>query len=68
MFYLIKEWVVSSPGSGSVGMSTHTHFDHRLDVIARQLTTLNNPNTDLLIMENRVKYMNKLLHKKQFTV
>lgn len=30
-----------------MGLSTYTHFNHRLDVVARQLSTLDNPNTDL---------------------
>lgn len=45
--YLIKEGVVSPLDPCPVGLSTHTDLHHRLDVVARQLTGLNDPNTDL---------------------
>ena len=50
--YLIKERVVSSSDSCSVGLSAHIHFHNRLYVVARQLSTLDNPNTDLDITSN----------------
>ncbi len=45
--YLIKVWVISFPDPSPVCLSTHMHFDHRFDVISRQLTSLNHPHTDL---------------------
>ena len=45
--YLIKEGVIPSSYSSPVGLSAHICFHHRLDVVARQLSTLDNSNTNL---------------------
>lgn len=45
--YLVKVWVISFSDPSSVCLSTHMHFDHRFDVISRQLTSLNHPHTYL---------------------
>jgi len=45
--YLVEVGVVSSPDARPVGLSTHAHLHHRLDVVARELSTLDNTNTDL---------------------
>lgn len=53
--YLIKEGVVSSSDPGSVGLSAHIHFDNWFDVVSRQLSALNNSNTNLVIEDNSVR-------------
>lgn len=45
--YLIKEGVVSPPDPCPVGLFTHVNLHHRFDVVAGQLTGLNDPNTNL---------------------
>lgn len=45
--YLIKERVVPPLDPGPVGLSTRMDFHHGFDVVARQLTGLNDPNTYL---------------------
>lgn len=50
--YLIKERVISSSDSSPVAVFTHIHLNHWLDVVARQLSALNNPNTNLDIESN----------------
>lgn len=52
MQYLIKERVISSSYSSPVRLSTNIHFHHWLDVVARQLSPLDNPNTNLDIPSN----------------
>lgn len=49
--YLIKEWVVSPPNPSPVGVSTYVHLNHWFDVVARQLTALDDPNTNLDIYQ-----------------
>lgn len=49
--YLIKEGVVSPLDPCPVGLSTHINLHHRLDVVARQLTGLNDPHTNLKEMK-----------------
>lgn len=50
--YLVKKGVISSSNSGPVGLSAYIHLNHWLDVVARQLSTLDNPNTNLHIASN----------------
>lgn len=45
--YLIKERVVPPLDPGPVGLSTHMDLHHRFDVVSRQLTGLDDPNTNL---------------------
>ena len=45
--YLIEERVISSSYSSPVSLSACVHLDHRLDVVAGQLSSLDNPNADL---------------------
>lgn len=45
--YLIKERVVPPLDPGPVGLSTHMDLHHRFDVVSRQLTGLNDSNTNL---------------------
>lgn len=45
--YLIKERAISSSYSSPLGMSTYIHLNHWLDVVARQLSTLDNSNANL---------------------
>lgn len=50
--YLIEERVISSSDSSPVGLSTNMHLHHWFDVVARQLSTLDNPNANLDIASN----------------
>lgn len=45
--YLIKERVVSPLDPGPVGLSTHMDLHYGFDVVSRQLTGLDDPNTNL---------------------
>lgn len=45
--YLIKIWIIAPPYSSSVCVSACVDFHHRLDVVARQLATFNDPNPNL---------------------
>lgn len=45
--YLVKEGVISSSDSSPVGLSTNIHLHHWFDVVARQLSTLDNSNANL---------------------
>lgn len=45
--YLIKERVVPPLDPGPVGLSTHMDLHHGFDVVSRQLTGLDDPNTNL---------------------
>lgn len=47
LWYLIKEGVVTPLDPCPVGLSTHVDLHHGFDVIPRQLTGLDDPNTDL---------------------
>lgn len=46
--YLIKERVVSLLDPGPVGLVAHRDLHHWLDVVARQLTGLDDPYADLV--------------------
>lgn len=77
--YLVKEWVVSSSDPGPVGLSTHWHLNHRLNVVARQQPTLDHPHTNLGIASNNYTaetgkhtddlytYICNMLHEFNFT-
>lgn len=49
--YLIKEGVVSRLDSRPVGLSTHMNLHHWFDVVARQLTGLDDSDTDLKVLQ-----------------
>lgn len=51
--YLVEKRVISSPYSGPVCLPTDIHLNHWFDVVARQLSTLDNPNTNLNIANHR---------------
>lgn len=56
---LIEERVVSSPDSGPVGLSANIHFHHWLYVVAWQLTTLDNTNSNLVFKIEKRRQMKK---------
>lgn len=64
--YLIKERIVSTLDSCSVSLAAHMNLHHRFDVVARQLSGLNDTNTDLEDSPKKVSnyfwpnYANKL--------
>lgn len=45
--YLIEKWVVSSPDSRPVGLSTHAHLNYWFDVVAGQLAALDDTYSNL---------------------
>ena len=51
--HLVKVGIISSSDSCPVGLSTHIHLHHRPDVIARKLSTLDNPDTNLDVAERQ---------------
>lgn len=51
--YLIKVRVVSLFNPGPVSLSTSIHLNHRFDVVARKLSTLDHLNPNLDITEFR---------------
>lgn len=53
--YLIKERVVPPLDPGPVGLSTHMDLHHRFDVVSRQLTGLDDPNTNLRGGKKKIK-------------
>lgn len=67
---LVEERVISSSDSGPVRLSTYIHLNHWLDVVARQLSTLDNPDTDLNIerrseaAEPTVRTFTRLIYEK----
>ncbi len=56
--YLIEEGVVSPLDPCPVGLSAHINLHHWLDVVARQLTSLDDPDTNLKDKEKKNYLLN----------
>lgn len=60
---LVEERVVPPLDPGPVGLSTHVDLHHRFDVVPRELTGLNDPNTNLREKKKKNKGQNKCWHR-----